>query len=171
MNPKPRIQSRATLASLREETNLPWLEETTSLLVRFNEVDALRIVWHGHYVNYFEEARRAFGRRYGVDYAAFMDNAVAAPVVQLAVDYYRPARLTDTLEVTARLFKTEAAKLFFKYEIRRRGESALLAAGSTVQVFTTLSGELLLTWPPFVLERLNEWEPLWKHPQNPAPQR
>jgi len=146
----------------------PYLEETTQVRVRFNEVDALHVVWHGHYVNYFEEGRRAFGRRYGVDYTVFLEHRVAVPVVQLRVDYLAPARLPDVLEVTARLSKSEAARLDFDYEIRRQGEGTLLATGSTVQVFTTPQGELLLTWPALMVERLNAWEPLWKHPQ-PSP--
>ncbi len=132
--------------------------------VRFNEVDALQIVWHGHYVNYFEEARRAFGRRYGVDYTVFLEHSIAIPVVQLNVDYFAPARLSDTLEVRACLLKSEAARLRFLYEIRRKGENALLASGSTVQVFTTPEGSLILNWPAFIVDRLKSWEPLWKQP-------
>jgi acyl-CoA thioester hydrolase len=99
-----------------------------------------------------------------VDYTAFIEHNVAVPVVQLHVDYFAPAHLSDVLEVNARLFKSEAAKLNFSYEIRRQGEETVLATGSTVQVFTTPAGKLLLTWSPFMLERLNAWEPLWKQP-------
>ncbi len=144
--------------------NQPYLEDTATVRVRFNEVDVLRIVWHGHYANYFEEARRAFGRRYGVDYTVFIDHNIAVPVVQLHVDYYTPARVSDVLEVKARLLKSEAAKLNFVYEVRRPSEEKLLCSGSTVQVFTTPEGELLLTWPKFMLERLEAWEPLWITP-------
>jgi len=80
------------------------------------------------------------------------------------VNYFASARLADVLEIRARLFKTEAAKLEFDYEVRRQGDPALLASGSTVQVFTRPDGELLLTWPDFMLERLAEWEPMWKQP-------
>jgi acyl-CoA thioester hydrolase len=146
------------------------LEETTTVRVRFDEVDALRIVWHGHYVSYFEEARRALGRRYDIDYPVFFEHDVPAPIVQLHVDYRMPARMADVLEVTARLLKSEAAKLEFDYEVRRQGEDTLLATGSTTQVFTNRAGELLLTWPPFMLERLKAWEPLWIHPApRPSP--
>jgi acyl-CoA thioester hydrolase len=140
------------------------MEEKTLLRVRFSEVDAMRIVWHGHYVSYFEEARRAFGRRFGVDYTVMFDNNTPAPVVQLRLDYYAPARMNDVIEVTARLFKSESAKLEFEYEIYRQGDPTLLAAGATVQVFTNPAGELLLTWPPFMVELLGKWEPLWKQP-------
>jgi acyl-CoA thioester hydrolase len=161
MTPTERsVRSRA----IRRAAPRPFIEETTTLRVRFNEVDALHVVWHGHYINYFEEARRALGRRLGIDYPAFIERRIAIPVIHLELDFLAPARLPDTLEVTARLLKSESARLDFDYEIRRAGEGALLAAGCTSQVFTTPTGELILNWPPFLLDLLKTWEPLWKLP-------
>lgn len=159
----PSPNSRSTLNNAPSVPR-PFLEEKTLIRVRFNEVDAMRVVWHGYYVGYFEEARRAFGRRYGVDYTVMFEHNTPAPVVQLRVDYYAPARMSDVLEVTARLFKSEGAKLEFEYEIHRQGDTTLLAVGSSVQVFTNTAGELLLTWPPYMVELLKQWEPLWKQP-------
>lgn len=157
------ISNRATLGNaVPSPVPVSYLEETTTVRVRFNEVDMLRIVWHGHYANFFEEARRAFGRRYGIDYTVFLEHNIAVPVVQLHIDFYAPARVSDLLEVTARLLKSEAAKLNFVYEVRRTAEDRLLATGSTVQVFTSPDGELMLTWPKFMQERLQAWEPLWR---------
>ncbi len=163
MKPPDAPRRRPTLAQPSHAAR-PYLEERTTVRVRFNEVDALRIVWHGHYANFFEEARRAWGRRYGLDYPVFFENNTAAPVVQLQVDYLVPARMADVLEVTARLWQSDAARLEFTYEIHREGEPTLLATGRTVQVFTKPDGELILTWPPFMIERLNAWATLWKSP-------
>ena len=157
--PKPRPGGQSSAAGQR-----PYLEETTTVRVRFQEVDSLRIVWHGHYVSYFEEGRRAFGRRFGLDYPVFVQHQLAAPVVQLSVNYLAPARMDDVLAVTARLFPSEAAKLEFAYEIRRSGDHLLLATGSTIQAFTTLDGELILQPPPLLIERYREWESLWLQP-------
>ena len=152
----------------RGATPGPYIEETSEVRVRFSEVDALHIVWHGHYVNYFEEARRALGRRLGIDYPVFIEQRIAVPVIYLEVNFLAPARLPDTLAATARLFQSESARLDLDYEIRRQSDATLLATGRTSQVFTTPAGELLLTWPPFMVERLKAWEPLWKlrEPEN-----
>lgn len=160
----PTNLSRRRSAGFTQPAPQPYLEETCVIPVRFHEVDSMRVVWHGHYVAYFEEARRALGRRYGVDYTTFFAHNTPAPVAQLHLDYLVPARLADTLLVTARLFKTEAAKLEFEYEIRRQADRTLLAFGSSLQVFTTVKGELLLTMPPFMVERYRAWESLWTRP-------
>lgn len=149
------VRSRA----IRRNEPRAFIEDQTTVLVRFNEVDALQIVWHGHYVNYFEEGRRAFGRRLGIDYPAFIEQHIAIPVIHLEVNFLAPARLSDTLVVTTRLLKSESARLDFDYEIRRTADATLLATGSTSQVFTTPAGELILNWPPFMLERLKTGKP------------
>ncbi len=156
--------ARASAAARLAPPPRPYLEDRTEIRVRFNEVDSLRIVWHGHYVAYLEEARRAFGRRHGLDYPVFLEHGIAAPVVQLDLDYLAPARLQDVLEVTTRFYQSDCPKLEFAYTIRRLGEEPLLATGSTVQVFTTFEGELLLQWPPLMIERYRLWEGQWIRP-------
>ena len=149
---------------MRRRTTLdrPYLEVRTRIAVRFHEVDSMGVVWHGHYAAYFEEARRAFGARHGVDYPEIAARGLMAPVVNLWVDYLAPVRLTDPVDVVARLFRSEGAKLEFGYEIRCDGR--LLAEGGTVQVFTSPDGTLCLAPPPFLRELYRTWEPLWIRP-------
>ncbi|HPA20816.1 MAG TPA: thioesterase family protein [Verrucomicrobiae bacterium] len=149
---------------IRRAASRPFIEDKTALRVRFNEVDSLHIVWHGHYVNYLEEGRRALGRRLGIDYPTFFEHGIAAPVIRLELSFLAPARLADDLEITTRLLKSESARLDFDYEIRSVPGGQLLATGNTSQVFTTPAGELILNWPAFMLERLKTWETLWRQP-------
>ena len=141
-----------------------YLSEATQVRVRFQEVDSMSIVWHGHYLTYFEDARRAFGRRYGLDYPVFLENNIGAPVVNLWVDFLSPARANDVLDVEARLYKSDGAQLEFGYQVKRSETGVLLATGGSMQVFTTLEGELLLTWPALMLERYEAWKDLWVPP-------
>ena len=41
---------------------------------RFSEVDSMNIVWHGSYPLYFEDAREAFGEKFGLGYLFIYDN-------------------------------------------------------------------------------------------------
>ena len=165
MNPATPTQPvRRRVAGFTDPAPRPYLEERCIIPVRFHEVDSMGVVWHGHYVAYLEEARRALGRRHGVDYTTFFAHDTPAPVGQLHLDYIAPARLADTLVVTARLYKSETAKLEFEYEVRRQRDGILLVHASSLQVFTTTQGELLLTMPPFMAERYQTWESLWIQP-------
>jgi acyl-CoA thioester hydrolase len=123
------------------------------LRVRFQEIDAMGVVWHGHYVAFFEEGRAAFGRRFGLSYDDLRAAGLTAPVVRVECDYRSPARLEDMLEITTRLHVDDAAAMNFTFEIRRTqgaGEPGLLAWGRTKQVFVTFDGNLLLTRPPLL---------------------
>ena len=42
------------------------LKESKELEIRFSEVDSMNVVWHGSYPLYFEDAREAFGKKYGI---------------------------------------------------------------------------------------------------------
>ena len=168
LNMPPPFAARSPAGRFPRLLTAAYLEETTTVRVRFNEVDAMGVVWHGHYVNYFEEARRAFGRRYDLDYPVFFAHNIPAPVVQLRVEYLASARMDDLLDVTARLYQSDAARLDFEYEARRASDNTLLATGATLQVFTTPAGELLLAWPDFMRARLQSWESLWKTPPSPG---
>lgn len=126
------------------------LEHTEDLRIRFQEVDSLGIVWHGHYVKYFEDGREAFGRRYGIGYLDIFSHGLTAPVVELKCDYKRSIRYGDRVRVRTVFEPVAAAKLIFHYEIYRGEEGELAARGRSVQVFLTASDQtLMLTNPPF----------------------
>jgi acyl-CoA thioester hydrolase len=134
------------------------LEHTTEVSVRFEEVDSLRVVWHGHYLSYFEDARVAFGRRYGIDYTDTLEAGFAVPIVYASIDYHASARYGDVLDVIARLYWVESAKLLFGYEVRRHDDGELLATGETVQVFTELEGHMCLVIPQFMKDFYARWD-------------
>jgi acyl-CoA thioesterase FadM len=81
-----------------------------------------------------------------------------APVVEAQLFYHASARFGDVLDVTAHFLWNDAAKLEIFYEVRRADAPELLAEGRTLQVLTTLQGELLLTRPPLVQALYDRWE-------------
>jgi acyl-CoA thioester hydrolase len=134
------------------------LSQTVRLSVRFSEVDSLRVVWHGHYLHYFEEARDAFGKAHGLSYLDMHAAGFVAPVVEAQLFYHASARFGDELEVTAFFLHNESAKLEIFYEVRRAADKLLLAEGRTLQVMTAADGELLLTRPPLIQALYDQWE-------------
>ena len=124
------------------------LVASVTRFVRFNEVDPLNVVWHGHYASYFEDARVAFGERYGLGYQAMYDPGFVTPVKQLQIDYEAPLRFNQECVITGSLFWSEAARLNFEYTVTD-GEGRLTTRGYTVQLFLTLAGELVYARPDF----------------------
>ena len=47
--------------------------------IRFSEVDMMNVVWHGSYPLYLEDAREAFGVKYGLSYHKYIQENIYAP--------------------------------------------------------------------------------------------
>ena len=43
-----------------------YLINQTEIAIRFSEVDAMNVVWHGNYLKFFEDGREALGEKYGL---------------------------------------------------------------------------------------------------------
>ena len=125
--------------------------------IRFEEVDALGMVWHGRYPSYLEDGRIAFGDKYGLDYHLIREKKVMAPVVQLHCDYFKPLRFDENIEIIASLHWSEALRLNFSYEIfNQAGKKA--ATGYTVQLLTTIAGDLMLLEPDWIIAFKDKWQ-------------
>lgn len=138
--------------------NEPSLITITRTTVRFSEVDSMQVVWHGEYVRYFEDGREAFGREYpGLGYLDFYANGYTAPIVDLQLQYLSPLTVNDVAIIETRYIETAAAKLCFEYIIRKESDGALVARGSSIQVFVDANGEMALNKPSFYEEWKNRW--------------
>jgi len=120
------------------------LTESKQILIRFSEVDSMSIVWHGSYVLYFEDAREAFGRKYGLTYQTYFDNGYYAPLVDMQFEFKHPLEYGDTARIEIEYIPVEAAKVIFHYRIYREKDNRLAATGSTTQVFLDSQYRLVL---------------------------
>lgn len=136
------------------------LTASKKLEIRFSEVDSMDIVWHGSYPLYFEDAREAFGKKYGLGYMTIFGNGYFAPLVELSFKYKKPIRyeMNPVIEITYR--PTESAKIVFDYTIRDGNDGTVLATGRSVQVFMDRNYELVWENPPFYKEWKKKWEVL-----------
>jgi acyl-CoA thioester hydrolase len=134
------------------------LHHKTEVLVRFNEADPLGIVWHGHYLQYFEDGREAFGKQYGLSYMDFYVQGLVVPIVSVHCDYKKPLRYGDTMSVGVMYEPTRAAKLVLNYEITEVSKNILIATGTTTQVFVNKETFELHLAPPSFIE---QWKAKW----------
>jgi acyl-CoA thioester hydrolase len=136
----------------KQKTAVRQLVNTTKVPVRFSEVDALGIVWHGHYLKFFEDGREAFGKQYQLGYLDFYRHKFATPLVKINVDFKRTVKYGDEVNIVTTFLDTPAAKIHFRYEIFRESDNELVATGESIQVFMNLDHELHITVPDFFAE-------------------
>ena len=131
------------------------LNSRIKIQVRFNEADPLGIVWHGHYIRYFEDGREAFGNMHGLGYLEVYKQGFVIPIVSVHCDYKRSLRYGDTVIVETKYIPCEAAKMKFTYRLFNDTMNELVATGSTIQVFLDKESSVLqLNNPPF----FEEWK-------------
>ena len=128
------------------------LVDRTEVRVRFSEVDSLGIVWHGSFVKYLEDGRESFGRRYGLGYFDVYEQGWMTPLTHLEIDYKLQVKYGEEILIETTYMQCDAAKIIYRYTIYRKPDLAIVATGSTTQVFVNKTGELELTNPPFYLE-------------------
>ncbi|HBA88211.1 MAG TPA: acyl-CoA thioesterase [Geobacter sp.] len=135
----------------------PPLRVTVERNVRFEEVDPLNIVWHGRYPSFFEDARVAFGDRFGLGYLDFYGQGILTPIKKMHIDYLRPLRFPEPFTVEGILHWSPAARLNFELVIRNAA-GEVTTTGYTVQMMLDLKQEIMLIPPPFVQEFLQRWQ-------------
>ena len=126
--------------------------------VPFFHVDAMEVVWHGHYVQYFEQARTVLLRSFDYDYPQMRASGYAWPVVECHIKYVRPARYGQKIRIEAALVEVQN-RLKINYTIRDADSGQRLTRAYTVQVAVDMtSGELQFVSPPALLDRLGGTE-------------
>lgn len=131
------------------------LSERVEVKVRFNEADPLGIVWHGHYIRYFEDGREAFGNKYGLGYLDVYAKGFVVPIVSVNCDYKRSLRYGESVVIETTYIPCDAAKIKFEYTLSNPVTGELVAKGNTIQVFLDReSSSLQLINPGF----FEEWK-------------
>lgn len=138
------------------------LRASKNFEIRFSEVDSMKVVWHGSYALYLEDAREAFGAQYGLDYMSYMRHQCYAPIVEETIHYHKPLRYGMHPRIDIIYRPTIAAKVIFDYEIYDNDTGTLLSTGHSVQAFVDMNYELMLYRPPFYQEWQKKWEVLDK---------
>ncbi len=128
------------------------------MLIKFSEVDSLRVVWHGHYVRYFEDGREAFGKQYNLGYLDVYEHNLAVPLVDLQVNFKRVLEYGDSAIIETTFINSPAAKLIFEYKIISAKHGYVACIGKSTQVFMNpKTKELHITMPSF----MEEWKKKW----------
>jgi acyl-CoA thioester hydrolase len=93
------------------------------LRVYYADTDAGGIVYHATYLNFAERARTEMMRLFGLDHAQLRkDFGLLFAVRSCEVDYRRPARLDDLLEIVSNVTHLGGASLQITQSIRRDGD-------------------------------------------------
>ena len=119
-----RIRSTAAVASARLTAAYPFRHR---IRIRFAETDAMQIVHHRNYLLYLEEARVEYLRHLDRPYTALRDAGVDLAVLECFVQYRKPLRFDDVLDVHLALVRPTRATFQMAYLLTVDGEARATA--------------------------------------------
>jgi len=138
-----------------KENNGPYNIYTESeITVEFFDLDPLRIVWHGNYLNYFEIGRRTLLEKIGYSYDDMEKSGYAFPVIEVSVKYLSSLRFRDRAIVKAILMEYEN-RLLIRYEIRNAQTGQITTKGSSTQMaFDIKKNDSCFVCPQILVEKV-----------------
>lgn len=107
---------------------------TTKIEVRYAETDAMGVVHHASYAVWFEQARIDFFKALGAPYTEIEREGFESPVLELNIQYKRPCKFGDSVEVVTTMLKESALKCRFVYKVFVEGQ--LSTTGYSIHAFT-----------------------------------
>ncbi len=138
-----------------------WFEEAAHVLplrVYFEDTDAGGIVYYANYLSFMERGRsdmlRGLGIRHG-DLAEEAGGGVYMVVRRCEIDFLKPARLDDVLEIHTSLVACGGASLTLDQTVRRAGEELVRAR---VKVGCMNAAGQARRWPAAMRRILESWQ-------------
>ncbi|MDS4027019.1 MAG: tol-pal system-associated acyl-CoA thioesterase [Candidatus Contendobacter sp.] len=95
--------------------------------VYYEDTDSGGVVYYANYLKFLERARTEWLRARGFEQDALLrDRRLLFAVRRLEMDYHRPARFNDWLEVISQVARAGHASLTFAQTIQRVGSAEVL---------------------------------------------
>jgi acyl-CoA thioester hydrolase len=92
----------------------------------------MRVVYHAHYLVWFEIGRTELMRELGCRYGEVEEReGIYFPLREIGARYHAPARYDDVLEIHTGLRSVGGASMRFEYRLTHREDGCLLASGFT----------------------------------------
>ena len=130
------------------------IRNQTKIRVRYGETDQMGYVYYGNYAEYFEVGRVEWLRNLGVSYKSLEASGVMLPVLNMTVNFIKPAKYDDLLTVTTILRKKPMVKIEFDFEIvNETGD--LITTGQTSLVFMDMKKNKPIKGPSDLLEQIH----------------
>jgi acyl-CoA thioester hydrolase len=141
-----------------KENNGPYnIYAETEIAIEFYDLDPLRVVWHGNYINYFEIGRRALLEKIGYSYDEMEKSGYAFPVVEISVKYLGPLRFRDRARIKAILAEYENC-LMIRYEIYNAQTGLLTTKGlSTQMAYDIMKNESHFVCPEVLIKKVESF--------------
>lgn len=119
------------------------MECRINLRVRYVECDPMGYLHHSNYLPYLEMGRTELLRQSGGDYRTLESEGFFFVVTKLSIQFKRPARFDDELEVITRVVRRTHVRIDHDYDIFNTTSRILISTASSTIACVDRSGQLI----------------------------
>jgi acyl-CoA thioester hydrolase len=117
------------------------LQNIIFIRVRYVECDPMGYLHHSNYLPYFEMGRTELLRQLGITYRELEERGFIFVVARISVNFKRPIRYDDELELVTRIQRQTRARIDHVYEIYNRQSRLLLTTAESTIACVNRKGE------------------------------
>jgi acyl-CoA thioester hydrolase len=115
------------------------LEYQIDINIRYSETDQMGTVHHSSYVLYLEQARVEHLKAIGLPYHEMEKRDIHLPVIELKVEYLKPAMFGEKIKVVSKILPPMGVRLKVEYSLFCRED--LVLTGYSMHAFTGKNGK------------------------------
>ncbi len=134
--------------------NLFMRTHTIQFRVRYGETDQMGYVYYGNYAQYFEMGRVEWLRNLGVSYKRMEASGIMLPVLNLNINYLKPAKYDNLLTLKTTLVKRPSVRIAFDFRLFNEDQE-LLTEGHTSLVFIDMKKNRPTKAPHYITEKID----------------
>jgi len=117
-------------------------EAKLTFRVRYVECDPMGYLHHSNYLPFFEMGRTELLRLSGISYRELEERNVLFVVTKMTVNYKRPARYDDELELVTKIVRQTHVRIDHAYEMYNVATRELLCTAESTIACITKQGEV-----------------------------
>ena len=130
------------------------MDDEIEFSVRYSETDQMSFVYHGNYVKYFEMGRIAWLKKLGFSYKKMEEDGVLMPVIDIKINFKKPALFDDKLKLVTKLVRTPSYMIEFEFDIIKKEN--IISSGYTKLVFLNSVPSKPMRCPNSIIDALNK---------------
>ena len=121
--------------------------------VRYVDTDQMGIVHHSNYIVYYEAARVAALRAWGMPYDEMEKNGIISPILEVGSKYIYPAHFDEEITVRVIVEELPMVRLKVRYELYNE-QGTLINTGHTWLGFLNGETRRPCRAPQYVVEKM-----------------
>ncbi len=121
--------------------------------IYYEDTDAAGIVYHANYLKFMERARTEWLRALGFDVAAMAEQGYVFALRSANLEYLRPARLGDSLEVVTTIKDSSAVRLVMQQNVCLASDHNIVYCTGLITLISVDQNLRPRKWPQELMEK------------------